>query len=160
MFNSNSAWNWWNFIMQECDNPLFYLHIVLQTFFFFKTTSIICQVTWSALFKNELLWHSSNGFDHMWSCPVVAYRKLKTKECVKFLAQKVVTVVYEIYVVVTYKRVFETVFDWETKRLFAKWPLTGGGCLREVVAMRELTVVVTYWSLLLLGQTWNLDHHF
>ena len=29
----------------------------------------------------------------------------------------------------------------------------GGGRLREVVAMRELTVVVTYWSLLLLGQT-------
>ena len=29
----------------------------------------------------------------------------------------------------------------ETKRLFTKWSLTGGGRLREVVAMRELTVV-------------------
>ena len=29
----------------------------------------------------------------------------------------------------------------------------GGGRLQEVVAMRELTVVVTYWGLLLLGQT-------
>ena len=30
----------------------------------------------------------------------------------------------------------------ETKRLFMKWSLTGGGRLREVVAMRELTVSV------------------
>ena len=30
---------------------------------------------------------------------------------------------------------FETVFDWETKRLFVKWSLTGGGRLREVVAI-------------------------
>ena len=35
---------------------------------------------------------------------------------------------------------FETVFDRETKGLFVKWSLTGGGCLREVVPMRELTV--------------------
>jgi len=28
-------------------------------------------------------------------------------------------------------------FDWETKRLFIKWLLTGGGRLREVVAMKE-----------------------
>ena len=48
-------------------------------------------------------------------------------------------------------RDFETVFDSETNGLFVKWPLMGGGRLREVVAMRELTVVVTYWSLLLLG---------
>ena len=39
--------------------------------------------------------------------------------------------------------VFETVFDWETKRLFEKWSLTEGGRLREVVAMRELTVMVS-----------------
>ena len=37
-------------------------------------------------------------------------------------------------------RVFETVFAWETKRLFVKWSLMGGGRLRKVVAMRELTV--------------------
>ena len=41
---------------------------------------------------------------------------------------------------VAYERVFETVFSQETKRLFAKWSLTGGGRLREVVARRELTV--------------------
>ena len=37
---------------------------------FCKSTAIICQKTWSALFKNYLLWHSGNGFltiirDHM-----------------------------------------------------------------------------------------------
>ena len=64
----------------------------------------------------------------------------KTKEYVEFLAQKVVAVVYEIYLVVTYERVFEMVFDSETKWLFIKWLLMGGGRLREVVAMRELTV--------------------
>ena len=31
--------------------------------------------------------------------------------------------------------------DIETKKLFVKWSFTGGGGLREVVAMRELTVV-------------------
>ena len=41
---------------------------------------------------------------------------------------------------VDYERVSETVFDWETKRLFIEWSLTGGGHLREVVARRELTV--------------------
>ena len=39
------------------------------------------------------------------------------------------------------ERVFETVFDWETKGLFVKWSLAGGGRLREVAAMRELTVI-------------------
>ena len=38
------------------------------------------------------------------------------------------------------RTVFETVFDWETKRLFVKWSLAGGGRLREVVVIRELTV--------------------
>ena len=42
---------------------------------------------------------------------------------------------------VVYERVFETVFDRETQRLFSKWSLTGGGRLREVVARRELTVI-------------------
>ena len=31
--------------------------------------------------------------------------------------------------------------DIKTKQLFVKWSFTGGGGLREVVAMRELTVV-------------------
>ena len=44
-------------------------------------------------------------------CRVVAYPKQKTKEYIKFLAQKVVAVALEIYVVVAYERVFETVFD-------------------------------------------------
>ena len=36
----------------------------------------------------------------------------------------------------------------ETQRLFTKWSLTGGGRLREVVAMRELTVYifVLFWT--------------
>ena len=53
-------------------------------------------------------------------CRVVAYPKQKTKEYIKFLAQKVVAVALEIYVVVAYERVFETIFDWEIKRLFVK----------------------------------------
>ena len=39
--------------------------------------------------------------------------------------------------VVAYKKVFETVFHWQTKRLFKKWLLTGGGRLREVVALES-----------------------
>ena len=35
-------------------------------------------------------------------------------------------------------------FDRETKGLFVKWSLTGGGRLREVAAMRELTVLICY----------------
>ena len=42
---------------------------------------------------------------------------------------------------VAYERIFETEFDRETKQLFSKWLPTGGGCLREVVARRELTVL-------------------
>ena len=44
--------------------------------------------------------------------------------------------------VVAYERVFKTLHlsDWEAKRSFPKWSLTGGGRLREVVAMRVLTV--------------------
>ena len=70
----------------------------------------------------------------------------ENKEYVKFLAQKEVTVVWEIYVVVAlYERVFETVFDWDTKRWFVKWSHAGGGRLQEVVAMRELTVPLFPW---------------
>ena len=64
---------------------------------------------------------------------MVAYRKQKTKEYVKFLAQKVVAVALEIQVVVAYERVFETVFDWEKKRIICKavaygrWSLTRSG---------------------------------
>ena len=46
----------------------------------------------------------------------------------------------KIWVVVASERALETVFKWGTKRLFTKWSLTGGGRLREVVALRELTV--------------------
>ena len=69
-------------------------------------------------------------------------RKQKTKECIKIISGpksgcgrfgNLGTVV------VAYERVFET--DWETKGLFVKRSLTGGGRLREVVAMRELTVL-------------------
>ena len=43
-----------------------------------------------------------------------------------------------------YDRVFETVLEHERKRLFTKWSLTRGDRLREVVAMRELTVLSGY----------------
>ena len=36
----------------------------------------------------------------------------------------------------------ETVFDWETKRLFWKWLLTEGGRLREVVATRGDCILI------------------
>ena len=38
---------------------------------------------------------------------MVTYQKLKTKEYIKFLAQKVVAVALEIKVVVTYERVLK-----------------------------------------------------
>ena len=63
----------------------------------------------------------------------------KQKNFVKFLAIK-----WSQSLKISDKRVFETVFDWETKRLFVKWSLTGGGRLREVVATRECS---TYLSL-------------
>ena len=43
---------------------------------------------------------------------VVAYQKQNTKGYVKFLALKVVAVAKNIWGVVAYERVFETVFDW------------------------------------------------
>ena len=71
------------------------------------------------------------------------HQEQKTKEYVKFLALKVVAVALNIWEVVAYERVFETVFNWETKQLlFYKWLLTGGVCLAEVVAMKELNVLL------------------
>ena len=50
--------------------------------------------------------------------------------------------------------------------MFTKWSLTGGGYLREVVAMRELTVVIFVVMFQLLGlyfsflmETWPLNLH-
>ena len=40
----------------------------------------------------------------------------------------------------------------ERKRFFTKWSLTGGGRLREVVAMRELTVVPCLYLRYILGK--------
>ena len=145
MFNSNSAWNWWNFvrnIMHECHNPLFY-HRSYYRHLFDRSAAIkyvsllgqpyskmnFCDIRATVLLQSYVIMRGGRLLK-------------KTKEYVKFLAQKVVTVVWEIYTVVTYERVFETVFDWATKWLFVKWSLTGGGCLREVVAMRELTVLI------------------
>ena len=51
---------------------------------------------------------------------------------------------------VAYEKVFETVFDWETKRLFTNWSLMGSGHLQEV-ARRELTVFFSVVVSLLLG---------
>ena len=44
---------------------------------------------------------------------------------------------------VTYKRVFETVFDWQTKQLFKKLLLMGGASLWEVVAMRVTCITIS-----------------
>ena len=55
---------------------------------------------------------------------------------------------------VAYKRVFELAFDWKTKRLFTKWSLTGGGCLREVVARRDLTVFLNFCKDLWRNWSW------
>ena len=65
MFNSNSAWNWWNIVrnMIKCMNVTihFFTYRSYYGHLFCKSTAIVCQLTRSALFKNEVLWHSSNG---------------------------------------------------------------------------------------------------
>ena len=81
---------------------------------------------------------------------MVTYRKQKTKEYIKFLAQKVVTVALEIKVVVTYERVLKQCLTEKQKDIicevvtYGRWSLMGGGRLRQVVAMRELTVLICY----------------
>ena len=81
---------------------------------------------------------------------MVTYRKQKTKEYIKFLAQKVVTVALEIKVVVTYERVLKQCLTEKQKDIicevvaYRRWSLMGGGRLRQVVAMRELTVLICY----------------
>ena len=119
----------------------FYLEIVLQISFL----KLNCYNLSANLVSTIQKWTFATleqgfSYNHTWSCRVVAYRKQKTKEYIKFLAQKVVAVALEMQVMVAYERVFETVFDWETKGLLVKWSLTRGGRLPEVVAMRELTV--------------------
>ena len=79
------------------------------------------------------------------SSKLVAYQKHKTIEYIYYqicgpksdhgCLRKLITAV------VAYKRVFKTVFDWDTKWLFTKWSLMGGGRLREVVTRGELTVL-------------------
>ena len=65
---------------------------------------------------------------------MVTYRKLKTKEYIKFLAQKVVAVALEIKVVVTYERVLKQCLTEKQKDYLRS------GRLREVVAYEK-------WSL-------------
>ena len=155
MFSSNSAWNWWNFvrnmIMHGCDNPLFYLQIVLQTSFlqvncFNMSANVVSTIQkWSFVtFEQRFC------YNHTWSCPVVAYRKQKTKEYVKFLAQKVVAVVQEIYVVVAYERVFETVFEtnktviWKVVA-YGRWSLMRSGRFRDSGNVK-LLFVNSWWD--------------
>ena len=132
MFSSNSAWNWWNFvrnmIMHGCDNPLFYLQIVLQTSFlqvncFNMSANLVSTIQkWSFVtFEQRFC------YNHTWSCPVVAYRKQKTKEYVKFLAQKVVAVVQEIYVVVAIWKVVA----------YGRWSLMRSGRYESCFVTRE-----------------------
>ena len=95
MFNSNSAWNWWNFVhnMHVCDNPLFYIEIILQTSFLYVncynlSANLVNTIQKLTFVTFELRF----SYNHTRSCRVVAYRKHKTKEYIKFLAQKVVAV--------------------------------------------------------------------
>ena len=96
MFNSNSAWNWWNFvrnIMHESDNPLFY-HRSYYRHLFDRSTAIkyvsllgqpyskmnFCDIRATVLLQSYVIMPGGRLLK-------------KTKEYVKFLAQKVVTVV-------------------------------------------------------------------
>ena len=56
---------------------------------------------------------------------------------------------------VAYKRVFEKVFDWETKLLLWKWSLTGGGRLQEVVAYKKWSLWA--WGSWLLYRLMHMD---
>ena len=47
------------------------------------------------------------------------------------------------------------VFDYETKRLFTTWLLTGGGRLREVFARKALTIVSWIVAGLINGLTFS-----
>ena len=40
----------------------FFTYRSYYRYLFCKSTAVICQLIWSALFRNELLLHSSNGF--------------------------------------------------------------------------------------------------
>lgn len=61
-------------------------------------------------------------------------RETENKRNFQISGLKLLRVEQESQAVVAYERVFETLFDWEEKRLFKS------GCLREMVVMRELTV--------------------
>ena len=78
--------------MHECDNPLLYLEIVLQTSFLYVNCYNLSANLVSTIQKLTFV-----TFDFCdISCQVVAYRKQKTKEYIKFLAQNVVAVSLEI----------------------------------------------------------------
>ena len=53
-----------------------------------------------------------------------------------FWPKKLVAVAEEIWVVVAYERALEMVFNWKSQRFSLQ-----SGHLREVVAMRELTLI-------------------
>ena len=113
----------------DCRGQLFAIPDNRWTNFFLEAHSVvflqcICQHPGSVILKTDHLWRLNNSRGG---------HSLETKEYVKVLAVKVVEI--------TYKRVFETAFEWETKRLFTKWSLTRVGRLWEVFAMRELTVL-------------------
>ena len=83
MFNSNSAWNWWNFARIKHDNAWMWQSTFLPTdHLFCKSTAIICQLTCCTIQKwTFVTFEQRFCYNHTWSCPVVAYRKQKTKEC-------------------------------------------------------------------------------
>ena len=69
---------------------------------------------------------------------VVAYQEQNTKGYIKFLALKVVAVAAKnIWEVVAYERVFETVFDWNKTVIYkavayGRWSLTRSGRYKRV----------------------------
>ena len=87
--------------------------------FFCAPCGIICE-----LVRSNVSFTVRTAATGKWWCSCgcsIAYRKQKLKEFVKFL----VTVAHmkKIGAVVAKEGVFETVFDWETTRLFTKWSL-------------------------------------
>ena len=75
--------------MHECDNPLFYLQIVLQTSFLWVNCYNLSANLVSTIQKLTFVTFQQRfSYNHTWSCRLVAYRKQKAKEYIKFLPQK------------------------------------------------------------------------
>lgn len=82
-------------------------------------------------------------FQFFW---VVAFfcPKQKTKECVNFLAQKVVAVTKEIWAMSLVREFLkQNLTEKQNVFLQIKWPVMGGGCLQQMPSLREGWLYVT-----------------